>query len=50
MVWGCMAAGGVRQLVLLDGIKDHTVYLNILNQNLGASGEKLGLRSSGVSW
>lgn len=43
MVWGCMAASGVGNLVFIDGTMDKTVYLNILKENLLQSVEKLGL-------
>lgn len=45
MVWGCMSAGGVGELVFIDGIMDKTVYLNILKENLKKSAEKLNLPS-----
>lgn len=43
MVWGCMAASGVGNLVLIEGIMDKYKYLNILKENLESSAEKLGL-------
>lgn len=46
MVWGCMAASGVGNMVIIDGIMDHKVYLNILKENLQASAEKLGLQDT----
>lgn len=45
MVWGCMAASGVGELVFIDGIMDKTGYMNILRNNLKKSAEKLGLAS-----
>lgn len=43
MVWGCMSAGGVGKLVLINGIMDKTVYLNILKENLLQNANKLNL-------
>lgn len=43
MVWGCMAANGVGNLVFIDSIMDHKAYLQILKDNLQESREKLGL-------
>lgn len=43
MVWGCIGASGVGELVFIDGIMDKTVYLNILRNNLDKSVEKMGL-------
>lgn len=43
MVWGCMSAKGVGNLVFIDGIMDQNVYLNILKQNLKQSACKMGL-------
>ena len=43
LVWGCMASGGVGNLVFIDGIMDKNVYLNILKENLKSSAEKLNL-------
>ncbi|GFT96945.1 transposable element Tc1 transposase [Trichonephila clavipes] len=46
MVWGCMAATGVGNLVIIDGIMNQYSYLNILNNNLSQSASKLGLNGS----
>lgn len=46
LVWGCMAASGVGQLRFIDGIMDQNVYLDILNNCLLPSAEKLGLREN----
>ncbi|GFX23628.1 transposable element Tc1 transposase [Trichonephila clavipes] len=46
MVWGCMAASGVGKLVFLDGIMYKMAYLNILQNNLKESADKLGLGSN----
>ncbi|GFV81217.1 calpain-A [Trichonephila clavipes] len=43
MVWGCMASNGVGNLVFTDGILDHKLYIDILNNNLKESAKKLGL-------
>lgn len=43
MVWGCMSAAGVGNLVFIEGIMDKMCYLNILRDNLKCSAEKLGL-------
>ncbi|GFX52283.1 transposable element Tc1 transposase [Trichonephila clavipes] len=43
---GCMAASGVGKLVFIDGIMHKMAYLNILQNNLKESADKLGLRSN----
>lgn len=43
MVWGCMAASGVGELVFIDGTMDKMVFLNILKENLHKSADKLDL-------
>lgn len=43
MVWGCMAAAGVGELVFIEGIMDKFAYKTILQDNLKKSAEKLGL-------
>ena len=43
MVWGCMSANGVGNLVIIVGIMDQYVYRNILEANVLQSAEKLGL-------
>lgn len=43
MVWGCMSAAGVGNLVFIEGNMDKTLYLNILKDNLKQSAEKLGI-------
>ncbi|GFW68815.1 transposable element Tc1 transposase [Trichonephila clavipes] len=42
MVWGCMAASGVGKLVFIDRIMHKMAYLNILQNNLKESADKLG--------
>lgn len=46
MVWGCMAAGGVGNLVFIDGTMNKYDYLNILKENLHQSVQKLNLGNS----
>ena len=48
MVWGCMAAGGVGNLVFIEGAMNKDDYLKILRDNLSPSVEKLGLDQSWV--
>ncbi|GFT90942.1 transposable element Tcb1 transposase [Trichonephila clavipes] len=43
MVWGCMASNGVGNLIFIDGIMDHKLYIDILNNNLKETAKKLGL-------
>lgn len=43
MVWGCMAAGGVGNLVFIETTMNKMEYLNILKENLKPSVEKLRL-------
>ncbi|GFT39113.1 transposable element Tc1 transposase [Trichonephila clavipes] len=43
MVWGRMASNGVGNLVFIDGIMDHKLYIDIRNNNLKESAKKLGL-------
>ncbi|GFW01939.1 transposable element Tcb1 transposase [Trichonephila clavipes] len=43
MVWGCMASNRAGNLVFIDGIMDHKLYIDILNNNLKESAKKLGL-------
>lgn len=48
MVWGCMAASGVGNLVFIDSTINSIDYLNILKANLQESVDKLCLGSSWV--
>lgn len=48
MVWGCMAASGVGNLVFIENTMNKTDYLNILRENLSSSIAKLGLDQSWV--
>ena len=48
MLWGCMAAGGLGNLVKIDGIMNSVQYLRILQENLVDSAEKLGLGANFV--
>jgi hypothetical protein len=45
MVWGCFSAAGVGNLVFIDGIMDHKVYINILKENLATSAARLGIEN-----
>ncbi|GFW37805.1 transposable element Tc1 transposase [Trichonephila clavipes] len=46
MVLGCMAVSGVGNLVFIDQIMHKMAYLNILQNNLKESADKLGLGSN----
>lgn len=46
LVWGCMAANGVGNLIFVDEIMTATVYVNILRHNLKQSAQKLGLEKT----
>ena len=46
LVWGCMSASAVENLVFIDGNMDQNVYLNFLKNNLEESAHKLGLTKS----
>lgn len=48
LVWGCMAASGVGNLVFIEGVMDRFCYLDILKENLHASATKLGIGESFV--
>jgi len=43
LVWGCMAASELCNLVFIDGIMNHSLYLNILRDNLKLSAQNLGI-------
>lgn len=43
MIWGCMTASGVGNLVVIEEIMDKYKYLAILKNNLKQSAEKLGI-------
>ncbi|GFU55134.1 transposable element Tcb2 transposase [Trichonephila clavipes] len=43
VILGCMASKGVGNLVFIDGIMDHKLYIDILNNNLKESAKKLFL-------
>lgn len=43
MVWACMSASGVGELVFIDGIMDSSKYVRILADNLDQSLLKMGL-------
>ena len=42
LVWGCMSASGLDNLVFIDGIMNHSLHLNILKDNLKLSAKKFG--------
>ncbi|GFV57533.1 transposable element Tcb1 transposase [Trichonephila clavipes] len=42
MVWGCMASNGVGNLVFIDGIMDHKLYIDILNNGCNVAGLLVG--------
>lgn len=46
LVWGCMTAAGVGNLVFIDQIMDQHVYREILQDNLQPSVDRLGLPPS----
>lgn len=46
MVWGCMAANGVGNLVLIESKMDHQMY--ILKDNLLPRTKKLGITNNYV--
>lgn len=39
LVWGCMAASGVGNLVFINGLMDHIYYINLLKENLRAGAD-----------
>ncbi|GBN87490.1 Transposable element Tc1 transposase [Araneus ventricosus] len=43
LVWGCMSASGLSNLVFFDRIMNHALYLNILKDNLKLSAQNLGI-------
>ncbi|GBL85289.1 Transposable element Tc1 transposase [Araneus ventricosus] len=43
LVWECMSASGLGNLVFFDGIMNHALYLNILKDNLKLSVQNLGI-------
>ncbi|GBN80765.1 Transposable element Tcb1 transposase [Araneus ventricosus] len=43
MVWGCMSAVGVGNLLFIDGMMDKYMYLDILKQKLKQSAEKMDI-------
>ncbi|KAJ4427371.1 hypothetical protein ANN_24992 [Periplaneta americana] len=46
LVWGCISAAGVEELVFIDGIMDRKQYLRILKGHLQRSAEKLGIQDT----
>ncbi|GBL98376.1 Transposable element Tc1 transposase [Araneus ventricosus] len=43
LVWRCMSASGLGNLVFIGGIMNHALYLNILKDNLKLSAQNLGI-------
>ena len=43
MVWGCMAASGVGELVFIEGKMDKMKYLSLRKENRHKSAEKIGI-------
>ncbi|GBN32391.1 Transposable element Tc1 transposase [Araneus ventricosus] len=48
LVWGCMSASGLGNLVFIDGIMNHALSLNILRDNLKLSAQNLGIGNNFV--
>ncbi|GBM87229.1 Transposable element Tc1 transposase [Araneus ventricosus] len=48
LVWECMSASGLGNLVFIDGIINHALYLNILRDNLKLSAQNLGIGNNFV--
>ncbi|GBN52640.1 Transposable element Tc1 transposase [Araneus ventricosus] len=48
LVWRCMSASGLGNLVFIDGIMNHALYLNILRDNLKLSAQNLGIGNNFV--
>lgn len=48
LVWGCMSASGLGNFIFIDGIMNHAVYINILNDNLKLSAQNLGIGNNFV--
>lgn len=46
MVWGCVSWHVVGALHFIDGNMNKNMYLNILQQNLKSSAEKMGLKDT----
>ncbi|GBN12751.1 Transposable element Tc1 transposase [Araneus ventricosus] len=47
LVWGCMSASGLGNLVFIDGIMNHALYLSIL-RDLKLSSQNLGIGNNFV--
>lgn len=50
MVWGCISAKGVGELVFIDSILNKERYLELLKSALLQSAEKLGIRATFKYW
>ena len=43
VVFACMSASGLGNLIFIDGIMNHSLYLNILRRNLILSAQNMGI-------
>ncbi|GBM49407.1 Transposable element Tc1 transposase [Araneus ventricosus] len=48
LVWGCTSASGLGNLVFINDIMDHALYLNILRYNLKLSAQNFGIGNTFV--
>ncbi|GBO27609.1 Transposable element Tc1 transposase [Araneus ventricosus] len=48
LVWGCMSASKLGNLVFIDGIMNHALYLNIIKDNLKLPVQNLGIGNNFV--
>ncbi|GBM06848.1 Transposable element Tc1 transposase [Araneus ventricosus] len=48
LVWGCMSASGQGNLVFIDDIMNHALYLYILRDNLKLSAQNVGIGNNFV--
>ncbi|KAJ4432369.1 hypothetical protein ANN_20988 [Periplaneta americana] len=46
MVWGCLSAAGIEELVFIYGNMNKEQYLQILKENLHKSAKKLGIHNT----
>jgi hypothetical protein len=46
MVWGCVSASGIGNLVEINAKMDAKHYIEIINSNLYASAERMGIRDN----
>ncbi|GBM96206.1 Transposable element Tc1 transposase [Araneus ventricosus] len=50
LVWGCISASGLGNLVFTDGIMNRVLYLNILRDYLKLSAQNSGIGKNFVSY